>query len=272
MDADTRHELKQNELAETLLKIRLVAERQWKAWVAIVVVAIGALAAYYFWRSSADTARDSAWSAVMSDQPGEKSEADTLARLRALIAEQSDPAILAAARLRAARTLIDQETPDAAQRAANEREALQLFKQTAEDESAPTLIRAAAWFGAGSLNETLRDFEAAKKAFQLLVSDSRYAASPFKALAATRLGSMDLIRSTIAFTPGMPPPPEPPPTQPSATEPTTKWSQSQPAAAENTKPRPENAEADKPAEPAKPAEPENKEQPPAEPPPKPSSP
>ncbi len=235
MDADTRHELKQNELAEALWRVRLLAEKYWKHAVAVVVAIVVIAVGLRVWSVASSMARDSAWSAVMAGELNEDAQADPLTRLRAVMAETSDPALLAAARLRAARQLIDKESSDAAQRSANLKEAQQLLTQAASDRGAPALLRAAARFGAASLDESLNNLDAARTSYQALVDDKEFEQSPFRALAATRLGTLDGLKLPVSFTPGTAPPPPPPPgsvqpaTQPAATTQAAQPATQQPA-------------------------------------------
>ena len=49
MDADTRHQLKQNELAETLSKLRDFSDKRTLTWLAVIVAIALVYAGYRYW-------------------------------------------------------------------------------------------------------------------------------------------------------------------------------------------------------------------------------
>lgn len=211
MDAQTRHELKQNELAQALMKLRLIAEKQAGYWVAGLVVVMLAWAGYYIWRTSHRVSIESAWKRLSTVNPADPTAAATAQdTLRSLISENVDPHVVAAARLRLGTILADEALREPARREVLLREAIDVLTRVAQDERAPTAIVAPALFKLAAAYESLRDLDRARQTYEQIVHTSRLAGTPFPGLAQARLESLDELARPVAFVAGEPPPPAAP--------------------------------------------------------------
>lgn len=229
MDADTRHQLKTNELAEALSRLRdwnNPATRNWVLGVAAVVILI---AAWYVWSAARTNAAELKWGQFYTLQEGvysddEARRAGALDDLRAFISSETGTALGGYARLQLARARYDDGLVKTDQRAAAFQEAAQLLDEILS--SAPVApLEAAAGFARASVHESQaaidsaardRQIEAARKLYQHLVDDPRFEGSPFVSRARQRLDTMDTLKDPVTLLPGNPPPP------PVATQPTVE--------------------------------------------------
>lgn len=203
MDADTRHQLKQNELAETLSKLRDFSDRRTIGWlVVIVLIALGYAGwKYWNWREAARLAQAS--QEVVQIDVSDPALGDApLTQLRQIISK-GDNAATTLARLKLAEGL--QARGRAAGGGAKLDEAEQEYRNLVERANTSMNIRAAAWYRLGMLYETKRDFAKAREAYAKLTGDSSYAGSPFQDFASIRTDSLDELDAQVKFTPGVKP-------------------------------------------------------------------
>lgn len=212
MDADTRHQLKTNELGEILERITNLRDPRVQLGIVAIALLIVLFAGYRFMSWRADVATRAGWmtlDTVGSTDPGlGEAPLDTLRRV---IAGTSDAALGATARLRLVDGLLARAVAGDTGRLEEAREELESVLAS----GAPPLLKAAALYQLANLYETRRDFERAREAYQRLLHDPTFAGSPFVALARSRLASLDDLPRQIEFQPGLPPPP------PAATQPIT---------------------------------------------------
>jgi tetratricopeptide (TPR) repeat protein len=213
MDADTRHQLKQNELAQALGKIRTLGDRQLIGWIAVLVVIAASYAGYRMYTGAKVAALDGGWAQLANAgsvfNPLDPSDSD--AQLRAIIADQSHPTLLSSARLTLAQTLVRAALNDTQRREILLEEAESLLRQIIDDPAAPGSLAAAATYAIGSVYESLGQFEQAKTSYADLADNARFAGSPFVSIAAERRDSVDeLAKTKVVFEPGDPPPPPKP--------------------------------------------------------------
>jgi len=218
MDADTRHQLKQNELAEALSKLRDLRDPRILYAAGAVVVVLLAVLVWYGWRASQQAALERGWERL-SDIAANLSGADPTAvtaaqgELRTLIQETGSPSVAGYARLALARSRYDQGMLKPDERQAAFSEAITLLEQIRADPATRTDLDAAAAFLLASTYESTRQFDKARQLYQTLKDDTRYAGLPYGALSADRLATLDDLTEPIAFTPGEAPPPPAPETQ-----------------------------------------------------------
>jgi hypothetical protein len=210
MDAETRHQLKQNEFAEALGRVRDFTDaRFWYCVVAIVIIA-GGWAGYRLWRGQQAATLESNWSqllAIRVADPG--GVGDSINRLNALISGNSDPKLVAAARLRLGNALRLQSLTDPMRRESLLREAAEVYAAVANTPEAPDSIAAAATYALGTAHESLREFDEARRMYEALGAEERFAGTPFTELAAQRLETLDEVMVKVDFMAGQAPPPEP---------------------------------------------------------------
>lgn len=219
MDADTRHQLKQNELAEALGRLRDLRDPRFLAALAVLVVVVLAILGWKAWNYSQRLTLQQASQQLGALQEAlESQDAARIARarddLRALIDSTRNADMAAAARLLLARSRYDEAMSSAAQRPAGfEEAATQLEKLIAQPAVSP-MLRAAATYLLANTYESLRRVDAAKELWQQLAREALYAGTPYQSLAEEKLLSIDELSAPVAFLPGSPPPPPPPDTQP----------------------------------------------------------
>jgi predicted negative regulator of RcsB-dependent stress response len=218
MDADTRHQLRQNELAEALARLKDFSDRRTLAWIAVILAAVLAYAGYKFWgwRQRADlVAASESLASVRGVLDPSLGEAP-LDRLRQIIAENDDPGLVALARLQLGHGLETRaESPEAS---ASLHDAQTQYEEILAMPGAPDSIKAAAVYRLGLIRETEREFGEARKRYGSLVDNPSFRGSPFVDFAKTRLEQLDELAEPVVFEPGMKPLPA---TQPATAEATT---------------------------------------------------
>ena len=219
MDADTRHQLKQNELADALGRLRDLRDPRFLAALAVLVVVGLAILGWKAWNYSQRLALEQASQRLGALQEALNSQdAPRIARarddLRTLIDSTRNADMAAAARLLLARSRYDEAMSSAAQRPAGFEEAATQLEQLLAQPAVSPMLRAAATYLLANTYESLRRVDAAKELWQQLARDALYAGTPYQSLAEEKLLSIDELSAPVAFVPGSPPPPPPPDTQP----------------------------------------------------------
>jgi tetratricopeptide (TPR) repeat protein len=219
MDADARHQLKTNELALALARLRNLKDPKSLLTLAALLVAAAAVVGWFVWKYSREHSLEQGWTrlakisgSLLADDPvaviGAQSD------LRAMIQQTTDPRLVGYARLRLARSRIDQAFDQPAERQEALEEAADLLRQVLSDPQTPPLLHAPASFLLATTYESLRQMDKAQELYKAIVTEERYAGSPYRGLAAARLESLAALATPVVFEPGNPPAPEPAPTQP----------------------------------------------------------
>jgi hypothetical protein len=126
-----------------------------------------------------------------------------LSQLRQIIANNSEPGLVAISRLQLARGL-EARARDVAD-APELRDAETQYKTILDLRGAPNHLKAAAAFRLGVLYETRREFAKARETYSSLSTNPTYRGSPFTELATTRLEQLDDLAVPIRFEPGVRP-------------------------------------------------------------------
>jgi predicted negative regulator of RcsB-dependent stress response len=221
MDADKRHELKQNELAQALARLRSFgSETQTRYWLLAAVVIVVAVAGYFAWGNMRKTRAATRWMelATASSTLGTDTDAG-LEQLHGLIASTSDPVLAADARIRVAAVLRDEADADPEKYEQCHTAAIAELRPAIDDPKVPAPLVATATYALAISLESLRKFDEAAAAYQTLVNKPRFAGSPLVGLAASRLSSLAELRIPVWFEPGMPPPPPRPESRPTTAPP-----------------------------------------------------
>jgi len=224
MDADTRHQLKQNELAEALGKLRdLKQPRYLYPLIGLLVIAIVAIA-WLGYTYSQHRAAEQNWQRLLDLTTATVLDDETEAagareQLRTLIQETKDPGLGGYARLQLARAQIDQAINHPEQRQEALGEAKQLLTAVIDNPKTSAMLRASVLFALANTHESLREFDAAAKCYESLANKDNYTGSPYVTLASQRLEDFERLTKRVAFEPGDPPAPEPvaPSSQPAGT-------------------------------------------------------
>jgi predicted negative regulator of RcsB-dependent stress response len=223
MDADVRHQLKTNELALALARLRELRDPKSLLTLAALLVVVAAVVGWFVWKYSREHSLEQGWarlakisSSLLTDDPvaviGAQSD------LRAMIQQTSDPRLVGYARLRLARSRIDQAFNQPTQRQEALEEAADLLRQVLSDPQTPPLLHAPASFLLATAYESLRQMDKAREQYEALTTEERYAGSPYRGLAAARLDSMAALETPVVFEPGNPPAPTQPATSPTPVE------------------------------------------------------
>jgi hypothetical protein len=219
MDADKRHQLRTNELADALASLRdLKSPHFIYAGAALAVILIG-VAGWLGWRYSQRVTAERDWKRLTdscADLAGGQADliAQAQAELRAMIQARTTPVVRGYARLELARSRVTQGMTQPEERQAAFAEAVSLLEELRGDPEVPAQLDAAGTFLLASTHESLRQLDRAKELYRALAEDARYAGSPYQDLAEMRLADVDTLGTPVVFTPGDPPPPPPPATQP----------------------------------------------------------
>ncbi len=221
MDADTRHQLKQNELAEFLGKIVDFSDKRTTGWIIAILAIALAYAGYKFWNWHQESQRIQAAQSLTQIPAGDASLGDApLAQLRQLISENHGPGLVALAQLKLAGGL--EARGKGAEGVAKLAEAETQYKNILNLSGAPDTLKAPALYRLGILYETKRDFAQAREMYETLTNEPRYVGSPFVTLATTRIEQLDDLAVPVVFVPGNKPLPETPPAPPTPTTPTIR--------------------------------------------------
>lgn len=216
MDATKRHQLKQNELAEALARLRHLdspATRFGLLALAVVLAVIGGWKLWGYRRAHTIFQEWQRYAALDARLPPASPQPDgaTVDELSGLAADASTPALAAAARLRLARYHIDQAERNPDRRGEELRRAATLLEQTVGQPDTPASLAAAARFALATAYESLRELDKARATYQSLVDErERYAGSPVIDLADRRLQTLGELAAAVELRPGEPPPPPPP--------------------------------------------------------------
>jgi hypothetical protein len=218
MDADTRHQLKQNELAEALSKLVSFSDKRTLAWLVVILVVALAYAGYKLWSWRQHTHLIDAQQTLAQINAIDTSLGEApLEQLRRLIADSSQPGLLALARLRLAEGL--EARGKLADGSAKLAEAEAEYNSLLRMPGAPGTIKAAALYRLGIICENKRDFAGAREMYTTLSRNPSYRGSPFVTVAEARLKQLDELAVPVAFEPGMNPAPPPAPVPASTTQP-----------------------------------------------------
>lgn len=218
MDADTRHELKQNDLASALTKLQLVETKKWLQLIGLVVLGVAIVVGYKVWAGMRESARDRAWSELSLTNPeAPKDGEDPLAKLRQLVNDNHDAAFQAAARTKLAAALLVKASKDDAQSDALLREASQTLAGAPRSGVAAG-FRASAELLQAQVHESLHEFDKARALYESIAKNPDYAGFPQAQIAPLLSTSLDKIQVEAKFLPGMKPMPTPPTTAPGQTQ------------------------------------------------------
>lgn len=215
MDADTRHQLKQNELVEAINRLRDLRDPRFLALLGLLAVVVLGLLGWKAWSYSQrlkleqTSQRLGALQDALDSFDGARI-ARAQADLRELISTTRQADMAAAARLLLARSRYDQAMQMAAERPTGFEEAAAQLEQVIAAPTVSPMLQAAATYLLANTYESLRRFDEARTLWQRLAREARYAGTPYPALAEERLLTIDDLSSAVAFVPGNPPPPPPP--------------------------------------------------------------
>lgn len=207
MDAEHRQELKTNELAESLVKLKAFADKYLNTVLTVVAIVAAAFAAYRWWSWRHENAVASAWAEVAKANVLDPTAGDAaMDKLRTVISDAPEPTVAAMARLRLATGLIDRASePGNEGRLGDAIQALEAVVNSAEADS----LRGNALLKLATAYESKRDFAAARSAYQKLTESTAFAELPYRKIAEDRLKSLDEIAVKVDFTPGARPVPPP---------------------------------------------------------------
>jgi predicted negative regulator of RcsB-dependent stress response len=213
MDAETRHQLKQNELAEAIGRLREMKDPKFMYTVAGILLVAVIYVGWYGWQSSTRHAAEQDWQQLsdvtqrlFSTEPAEARTAQE--EMRALIRDTSDPGLGGYARLKLAEAHIQEAFDDAEQRPAGFEEAATLLEEIVANQRTPGMLQAVAKYALATTYESLGRVDDARQQYEELSDAAQFAGSPYQELAVDRLETMDTLATNVTFEPGQPPAPE----------------------------------------------------------------
>lgn len=202
MDADTRHSLKQNELAEALSKIDF-HDKRLLSWLGVIVLVAVVYGGVKVWGWQSRRAADADWDTLAMIAPASANLGDApIDQLRGLVSSNSGPSAEAIARLRLVRHLWSRAHGAVGPWT---EEAMRELQAVRNSPDVPAPLRAAALFMTGKLHETQREFDQAARCYGELKSSSEFAGSPFVQMAELRAEGLGELRETVVFQPGLAP-------------------------------------------------------------------
>lgn len=202
MDAQTRHALKQNEFGEMLGSLRdSVGSPGFRKWLLIGVLLVVVVVAWQVWRAGRSRSTQAAWTELLITLRS-SNEDEAIESLRRRTQQNAAGPVGAAARLMLAHLLMENGLEDSAKTQANTAEAAGLLRAVVDDGNISDAYRSAARFKLATAHETLGSFDEARKQYEVLVQDARFAGSPYRPQAAERLTTLDAVAAVGAFTPG----------------------------------------------------------------------
>jgi hypothetical protein len=227
MDADTRHQLKSNELADMLASLKDLKKPQYLYPGLVVLVVAVAVAAWYGWRYSQRVAAEQDWQRldriIATLNSGDvNTVSGAQGELRAMLDEKLPPSVLGYARVELARSRVEQGLAQPTERPGAFEDAAKLLEAVRSDPATPPMQQAEATFLLASTCESLRQLDRAKELYQSLTQEAQYAGSPYQSLAERRLSDIDKLAKPVAFVPGEMPVAPPPEVMGPPAEPTTR--------------------------------------------------
>ena len=224
MDADTRHQLKTNELGQAIEKLRNVnLDDRRIRWALIgLAVLLFLVAGYRWWRWSNQQAIENDFSQLTSLQMQLENPTEldaNIASLRKLATDGADDAVRGYAKLLLTSGLWDKAARDSVNAPKLLEEIRDHLKPLAARSDVPAALQSAAAFSLGMAYESLRDFASAKSTYQGILDSRVGQGSGYRALAQERLTEVTRLEGvTIVIEQGSPP--LPPPATAPATAPT----------------------------------------------------
>lgn len=202
MDAETRHQLKTNDLAETLQKLTQLNDPRIGYTLLVILVALVAWFGYRYFRTQHEQKVAAAWRIITDTSVVGPRAANATKTLEQVVRENADAAVAAVARLNMA--LADQQAARQADDMAALDKVAQQLLDLANDPATPPSFRAAALYDAGVTREDQHRFDEARKIYSQLLADPKLDGSPYKKLATNRLEQIDKEDTPIVFLPGLP--------------------------------------------------------------------
>lgn len=206
MDADRRHELKQNELADAIERIRNATDKSTLAWAGVLVAIVVVWFGWRFVNAQAEASLKAEFGALAEvDISPEGITDDTLANLRDMAASSPNTKFENFARLKLAAALRVMSEKNAQPELLQEAESqYQLVRNSSR---ATPAEKAGAMFQLAQLAEERRAFDEAKALYEEIVDSEAYVGTGFDSLATSALTNIDELPRKFVLEPGMPPTP-----------------------------------------------------------------
>lgn len=205
MDAETRHQLKQNELAQAISGIADFSDKRTWAWLGVILVVIVVYGGYKYvgWRARAVRLEHAQSLSSINIYDSAQSES-ALNQLRELLGRTNEPELKALTRFKLAQGLeLHAGAEDADKLAAAEAE----YQQVLDARGVMSSLKASALYRLALLKENRRDFAGARACLAELSENPNYAGSPLADLAKSRLESLDDLSVPVAMLEGGKPAP-----------------------------------------------------------------
>lgn len=205
MDAETRHKLKTNEFGEAIERLITFNDPRLKYWLGAIVVIALAVGGYRLWTWNQRNAVATAWRDLSQIDASGNAQRDVVPELQALIDNNSDPQLRAAARLRLGYALVKRYNAGAGDESVL-RQAETALKEAAADSQTPAPLAASALLLQGTVYESLHDWDQARRAYETL-KEPRFDGIPARGIAMQRIDTLPELARQVQFLPGNTPPP-----------------------------------------------------------------
>lgn len=215
MDSETRHELKQNELAVALERLRNLDDDRIRYAIIALAILLFAVAGYRWWQWSSRASLEADWKQLTTINRDISQEIELVKidghidALRSLASSGSTDAFRAYVRMSVAAALWDKLSKDSQNASKYLPQIRDELSQIVGKSTTPPGIDMAATFSLGTAMESLREFDQAKQYYEKVAKNPNAEGSAFKTFAQIRLASLDRLRTRVEFLPGNPPIPAP---------------------------------------------------------------
>ena len=196
MDAERRHELKQNDFAEAITKLREVnwSDPRITYWTVGIALVIVIFVGYRVMQYRAATQVSSAYQALGEVEVTNTALGDApLDTLQRIIDDNPQPGVVGIATLRLALGKQERDDIEAAQRD---------YEKIIAMQGTPLAIQAAATYQLGKTYEEQRDFDGARQAYARLTEGSEFIGQPYVEMAKARLDTLSDLAVNVVFESG----------------------------------------------------------------------
>ncbi len=201
MDAETRHHLKTNELAEALSKVRSVSDEKLLPWLIGIVVILLAFLGVRWWNGAQEAKQVNEWSELNRvNVAGAGPQA--LEPLEQLANEGLTPGVRHAAMLKIGQESLRLALTREIDRAQLLKSAENALDRLLKEKNVAPTIAASAKFVLATVYESQARPDEAETLYNELKTDAP--GTPFAIMAESRLGTMEQARVTVEFLPGSP--------------------------------------------------------------------
>jgi tetratricopeptide (TPR) repeat protein len=208
MKATRRQELKHNELADRLQQVSAYVQEKSQAIIIVLVAVVVVLAATWYWRTSAQARQAEGWQTMLILLSTSKQEdPQVLDKMEQVATSYSDKRLKAMAWAQLGNRLTAEaamaESPQVAQEYVKKAETA--FQNVLNQTSDQAYAVAIAQLGLGSIAADRRDFDAAKRYYEMVGNNEQLKCTPFPGQASAALTALETARQMPPLAAAVPP-------------------------------------------------------------------